>query len=157
MGRGGPDAGQREGEGYPSGEEGFQVGPVHKQSSEERLYEATRDDQRAERRGCIPRSSAPGAGENQERTILQMAEQNGGGVHKAKPKPVLPISPRSWTHHGKLLEPMELFRPVGLRRKVETPPAPFKRSSKPNTSGAPEGCCPKATCGNDQYYPSRAW
>ena len=54
------------GEGYPSGEEGFQVGPVHKQSSEETLCGATRDDQRAERQGCIPRTNAPGARENQE-------------------------------------------------------------------------------------------
>ena len=109
-----------------------------------------------ERRGCIPRTSAPGAGENQERTILQMAEQNGGGVHKAKLEPVLPVSPRSWTRHGKLQEPMELSRLVGPRRKVETPPAPFERSSEPRTSRAPEGRYPKATCGNDQCYPSRA-
>ena len=63
----------------------------------------------------------------------------------------------SWTHHGKLQKPMELSGPVGPRRKVETPPTPFKRSSEPSTSGAPEGCCPKATCGNDQYYPCRGW
>ena len=155
--RGGPAAGQKEGEGYPSGDEGFQVGPVHKQSSEERICRATRDDQRSECQGCIPRTSAPSAGENQERTILQIAEQNGGGFHKAKPKPVLPISPGSWTRHGKLQKPMELSGPVGPRRKVETPPAPFKRSSELSTSGALEGCCPKATCGNDHYYPSRAW
>ena len=76
--RGGPAAGQKEGEGYPSGDEGFQVRPVHKQLFEERLCGATRDDQRSECQGCIPRTSAPSAGENQERTILQIAEQNGG-------------------------------------------------------------------------------
>ena len=84
-----------------------------------------------------------------------MAEQNGGGVHKVKPKPVLPISPGSWTHHGKLQEPMELSRSVGLRRKVETHPTPFKRSSEPGTPRALEGCCPEATHRDDQYYPSR--
>ena len=156
MSRGGPDAGQREGEGYPSTEEGFQVRPIHKQSFEERLHEATRDDQRAECRGYILRTSALGARENQERTILQMVEQNGGRVHKAKPKPVLPISLGPWTRHEKLQEPMELSGPVGPRRKVEIPPAPLKRSSEPGTLGALEGCCPKATYRDDQYDPSRA-
>ena len=51
---------------------------------------------------------------------------------------------------------MELSGSVGPRRKVETPPAPFERSSEPRTSRAPEGRYPKATCGNDQCYPSRA-
>ena len=51
---------------------------------------------------------------------------------------------------------MELSGPVGLRRKVETPPASFKRSSKPDTLGTPKGCYPKATCRDDQYDSSRA-
>ena len=156
MSRGRPDAGQRKGEGYPSGEEGFQVGPIHQQSSEKRLRGAIGDDQRAECRGCILRTSASGARENQGRTILQMAEQNGGRVHKAKPKPILPIPLGPWTYHGELQEPMELSRPVDLRRKVETPPTSFKRSLEPGTLGAPEGYYPKATCGDDQYDPSCA-
>ena len=156
MSKGRPDAGQSEGKGYPSREEGFQVGPVCKQSSDEGFRGATGDNQSTECRGCIPRTSAPGARKNQERTILQMAEQNGGRVRKAKPKPVLPISPGPWTHHEKLQVPMELSGPVGPKRKVETPPTSFKRSSKLGTPGAPEGCCPKATCRDDQYDPSRA-
>ena len=84
-------------------------------------------------RGCIPRTSALGARENQGRTILQMAEQNGGRVRKAKPEPVLPIPPGPWTYHGELQEPMELSGPVGSRRKVETPPTSFKRSSELGT------------------------
>ena len=51
---------------------------------------------------------------------------------------------------------MELSGPVGLRRKVETPPASFKWSSEPGTSGAQEGCYPKATSRDDQYDSSRA-
>ena len=50
--------------GYPSREKGFQVEPIHKQSFEERLRRATRDNQRTECRGCIPRTSTPGAREN---------------------------------------------------------------------------------------------
>ena len=107
-------------------------------------------------RGCIPRTSALGARENQGRTILQMAEQNGGRVRKAKPEPVLPIPPGPWTYHGELQEPMELSGPVGSRRKVETPPTSFKRSSELGTPRAPEGCYPKATCRDDQYDPSCA-
>ena len=60
MSRGRTAVGQGKGEGYPSGEEGFQVGPIHQQSPEERLRGAIGDDQRAKRRGYIPRTSASG-------------------------------------------------------------------------------------------------
>ena len=33
------------------------------------------------------------------KTILQMVEQNGRRVRKAKPEPVLPIPPGPWTYH----------------------------------------------------------
>ena len=90
------------------------------------------------------------------KTILQMAEQNGRRVRKAKPEPVLPIPPGPWTYHGELQEPMELSGPIGPRRKVETSLASFKRSSEPGILGALEGCYLKATCRDDQYNPSRA-
>ena len=64
MSRGRTAVGQGKGEGYPSGEEGFQVGLIHQQSLEERLCEAIGDDQRVKRRGCISRTNASGAREN---------------------------------------------------------------------------------------------
>ena len=85
-----------------------------------------------------------------------MAELNGGRGHKAKPEPVLLIPLGPWTYHGELQEPMELSGPVGPSRKVETPPASFKRSSEPDTPGTSEGCYPKATCKDDQYDSNRA-
>ena len=65
--------------------EGFQIRPIQQQPAEKGLRRAIRVEQHPDHRCSLPRAGASSIKKNQEGTLLQMAQQDGGKSRKVKP------------------------------------------------------------------------